>query len=367
MPTATARVVNFSPGPATLPLPVLERARDEMLNYQGSGMSVMEMSHRSKEFEAILAHAEAGVRKHLDVPDTHAVLFLQGGASLQFAMVPMNLALKGQPVDVLHTGAWTKKAIEELARLGAQRLAATGEPVKFRRLPTAREIQLDPNASYVHVCSNNTIEGTQWRAFPDTGRVPLVADMSSDILSRRIDAARFGLIFAGAQKNLGPAGVTIVILRKDLAERADKNLPAILQYRTHLEHASLYNTPPTYAIYIVGLVLDWIEAEGGLGALERRNEEKAKALYEAVDGSGGFYACPVEPQDRSRMNVVFRVKGGDEALEAQLLKEAKTAGLVELKGHRSVGGLRASIYNAQTPEGVKALVDLLKDFARRQG
>ncbi len=367
MPATTARVVNFSAGPAALPVPVLERARDEMLNWRGSGMSVMEMSHRSKEFDAILAHAEAGVRKHLGVPDSHAVLFLQGGASQQFAMVPMNLALKDRPVDVLHTGAWTKKAIEELEHTAPYRLAATGEPVKFRRLPTAQEIRLDPEASYVHLCSNNTIEGTQWRTFPNAGEVPLAADMSSDILSRRIDAAKFGLIFAGAQKNLGPAGVTIVVIRKDLAERADRTLPAILQYRVHLEHGSRYNTPPTYAIYLVGLVMDWIEAEGGVGALERRNEEKAALLYEALDQSGGFYTCPVEPEDRSRMNVVFRVKAGDEALEAQLLKDAKAAGLVELKGHRSVGGLRASLYNAQTLEGVKALVDVLKDFARRSG
>ena len=367
MPTTSDRVVNFSPGPAVLPVPVLERAREELLNFRGSGMSVLEMSHRSKEFEAILARAEAGLRKQLAVPDSHAILFLQGGASLQFAMVPMNLHQEGKPVDVLHTGAWTKKAIEELEKLAPYRLAGSTEAEKFRRLPRREEIRLDRNASYVHLCSNNTIEGTQWRQFPNTGDVPLVADMSSDIASRAIDVSKFGLIFAGAQKNIGPAGVTVVILRKDLAERGGERLPAMLRYKTHLENNSLYNTPPTFAIYIISLVMEWIEAEGGLKAIEQRNEQKAALLYGAIDASGGFYHGPVEPADRSRMNVVFRVKGGDEAIEKQFIKEAQAARLTELKGHRSVGGLRASIYNAQPMEGVQTLIDFMKAFQRKQG
>ncbi len=367
MPTTSDRVINFSPGPAVLPVPVLERAREELLNFRGSGMSVLEMSHRSKEFEAILAHAQAGLKTQLGVPDSHAILFLQGGASLQFAMVPMNLSQAGKPVDVLHTGAWTKKAIEELEKLAPYRLAGSTEGEKFRRLPRREEIRFDPNASYVHLCSNNTIFGTQWRGFPDTGAVPLVADMSSDIASRAIDVSKFGLIFAGAQKNIGPAGVTVVIIRKDLAERAGATVPTILRYKTHLENNSLYNTPPTFAIYVVGLVMDWIEAEGGLKAIEQRNEQKAAALYGAIDASGGFYHGPVEPADRSRMNVIFRIKSGDETLEKQFVKDAAAAGMTELKGHRSVGGLRASIYNALPVDGVQALIDFMKVFQRKNG
>jgi phosphoserine aminotransferase len=362
---ATARVFNFNAGPAALPLPVLEKARAEMLDYKGSGMSVMEMSHRSKEFEAILAKTEADLRRLMGVPESHDVLFLQGGASLQFSMVPMNLAA-GKPVDVVHTGEWTKKAVEEAKKLGACRLAASTESEKFRRLPRRDEIKAGADAAYLHVCSNNTIEGTEFWEFPDAGAVPLVADMSSDILSRPVDVSKFGLIFAGAQKNLGPSGVTLVLIRKDLAERADKNLPAMLQYRVHAKNTSMYNTPPTYAIYLVGLVLEWIEAEGGLAALEKRNAEKAAALYAAIDRTG-FYACPVEKKDRSRMNVVFRIKNGDEALEGKFVKEAEAAGLVGLKGHRSVGGLRASIYNAHPSAGVKALADFMAEFERKSG
>ncbi len=360
------RIYNFSAGPAVLPEPVLERARDELLNTNESGMSVMEMSHRSPEFEAIIAQAEQGLRRNMSIPDDYVVLFLQGGASLQFAMAPMNLYLDGQPIDVLHTGAWTEKAIEEIKKLAAYRLAASTETEKFRRLPRPEEIELNPEASYVHLCSNNTIFGTQWRDFPATGSVPLVVDMSSDILSRPVDVSRFGLIFAGAQKNIGPAGVTVVIMRPELAERVSTSIPAILQYKTHLKNKSLYNTPATYPIYMLGLVMDWMAAEGGVPAMEQRNEAKAGLLYQAIDASG-FYYNPVNPADRSRMNVNFRLGGDDEALEKKFAKEAAAAGLSGLKGHRSVGGLRASIYNAMPLAGVEALVAFMREFECKNG
>jgi phosphoserine aminotransferase len=361
----TRRVFNFNAGPGALPLAVLEHAREELLDYRGTGMSVMEMSHRSKEFEEILERAERGLRRHLGVPEDFAVIFLQGGGSLQFAMVPMNLCLPGRPVDVLHTGAWTAKAMGEIKKLAACRLAASTEAQNFRRVPRAEEIEWNSEASYVYLCSNNTIEGTQWQDFPDAP-APLVADMSSDILSRRVDLSRFGLVFAGAQKNLGPSGVTLVIVRRDLAERADKNLPTLLQYRTHIQERSLYHTPPTFAIYLLGLMMDWVESEGGIGAIESRNEVKAQRLYQALDASG-FYACPVEKNDRSRMNVIFRVAGGGEAREKKLVTEAAATGLVGLEGHRSVGGLRASLYNGVTLEAVEALVAFLREFERNHG
>jgi phosphoserine aminotransferase len=361
------RVHNFNAGPAALPLPVLERIREEIFDWRGSGMSVMEMSHRSAEFESIAASAEAGLRKHLAVPDDYAVLFLQGGGSMQFSMVPMNVCLPGKPVDLIHTGTWTAKALGELKKGVLHNVAASSEPQKFTRVPRPEEMKLSADPSYVYLCTNNTIEGTQWHALPPSGNAPLVADMSSDIASRPIDVKKFGLIFAGAQKNLGPSGVTIVILRKDLAERADKNLPTLLQYRTHIKERSLYNTPPTFAIYIVGLVMDWMDAEGGLTAIEKRNETKAKLLYDAIDSSAGFYSCPVERDSRSRMNVVFRVGGGNEALEKQFAKEAEAAGLVGTPGHRSVGGMRVSLYNAVTPESVQALVSFMREFQRARG
>lgn len=362
----SGRVFNFSAGPAVLPRPVLKQARDELLDFGGCGMSMLEMSHRSSDFEHILERAESGLRANMSVPDDYAVLFLQGGASLQFAMVPMNLYLSGKPIDVIHTGRWTQKAIAEIEKLAKCRLAASTESEGFKRLPSLDDIQLDPNASYVHVVSNNTIFGTQWRTFPETGDVPLVADMSSDILSRPVDVSRFGLIFAGAQKNIGPAGVTVVVVRRDLAERADEALPTMLQYRTHIERRSTFNTPPTFAIYIVSLVMDWVQAEGGVSALAKRNTEKAECLYAAIDASG-FYRCPVTPENRSQMNVMFRILSGDEALEERFVEEAEGAGLVGLRGHRSAGGLRASIYNAQPLAGVAALVDFMQEFERKYG
>jgi phosphoserine aminotransferase len=379
------RVFNFNAGPAALPLPVLERIREELLDWHGTGMSVMEMSHRSPEFEGIAARAEAGLRKHLAIPDDYAVIFLQGGGSLQFTMVPMNLCLPGKPVDLLHTGMWTGKALGELKKGILHRVAASTEAVKFTRLPRAEEISLTPGASYVYICTNNTIEGTQWPALPHTGSVPLVADMSSDIASRSIEVKKFGLIFAGAQKNLGPSGATVVIIRKDLAERADKDLPTVLQYRTHIKERSLYHTPPTFAIYVIGLVMDWFDSEDGVAAIEKRNDAKARLLYDAIDSSGGYYTCPVEKSSRSKMNVIFRVAGGinpsaaapdvdrfavaqnNVALEKKFLEEAAAVGIVGITGHRSVGGMRVSLYNAVTLEAVEALVSFLREFHRTRG
>ena len=360
------RIHNFSAGPAALPLSVLERAREELIVYDGTGMSIMEMSHRSKDFVAVMDNAEAGLRRIMGIPDNYDVLFLQGGASLQFSMVPMNLYLQGNPVDVINTGAWTQKAMVEIERIAAYRLAASTEPENFTRLPDPNRIRLDENASYVYLCSNNTIFGTQWRDFPQTGEIPLVADMSSDVLSRDIDVARFGLIFAGAQKNIGPAGVTLVIMQPELAERAPRTLPTMLQYRTHIKSRSRYNTPPTFGIYMISLVMDWIEAAGGLAAIEQRNDTQAQLLYDAID-STEFYTCPVATNDRSRMNVVFRIRNGNKSLEQQFIEEATSAGLSGLKGHRSVGGLRASLYNAQTFEAVNALVDFMREFETKNG
>jgi phosphoserine aminotransferase len=372
-PRATKRAFNFNAGPGALPLPVLERIREELLDWHGTGMSVMEMSHRSPEFEGINAAAEVRLRKLLAIPDDYAVIFLQGGGSMQFTMVPMNLCLPGKPVDILHTGMWTAKALAELRKGVLHNIAASTESEKFTRLPRNDEIKLSPEASYVYLCTNNTIEGTQWSALPETASAPLVADMSSDIASHTIDVSKFGLIFAGAQKNLGPSGATIVIVRKDLAERADKNLPSLLQYRTEIKEKSLYHTPPTFAIYIVGLVLEWIEAEGGVPAIEKRNDAKAKLLYDTIESSGGFYSCPVEKSSRSKMNVVFRVGAGpngshgDEAVEKDFAQKAAAANLVGTPGHRSVGGIRISLYNAVTPEAVAALTTFMREFHRTRG
>jgi len=374
--TAVKRVHNFNAGPSALPVSVLERIREELLDWRGSGLSVMEMSHRSPEFESINAAAEAGLRRHLEIPDDYAVIFMQGGGSAQFSLVPMNLCVPGKPVDLIHTGTWTAKALAELQKGTAHRVAANTEPVKHTRVPRKEELSLRPDASYVYLCTNNTIEGTQYHALPDTGEVPLVADMSSDIASRPSDVRKFGLIFAGAQKNLGPSGVTVVIVRKDLAERADKNLPTIFQYRTHIKEKSLYHTPPTFAVYVVGLMMEWIDQQGGLVGVQKRNEGKAKLLYDAVDSSNGFYHCPVEKESRSLMNVVFRVAGAngrsarehpDETAEKEFGKRAAAAGLVGTPGHRSVGGMRVSLYNAVEPGSVEALVSFMREFQRQRG
>ena len=364
---AAKRVHNFNAGPGALPLPVLERIREELLDWRGSGMSVMEMSHRSPEFESINAAAEQKLRTLLGISDDYAVIFVQGGGSMQFTMAPMNLALPGKPIDVLHTGTWTAKAIGELKKGFPHNIAASTESEKFARLPRREEMKFSPDASYAYLCTNNTIEGTQWTALPETGATPIVADMSSDIASRPVDVKKYGLIFAGAQKNLGPSGVTIVILRKDLAERADKNLPTLLQYRTHIKEKSLYHTPPTFAVYIVGLVLEWIESEGRIPGMVKRNESKAALLYDTIESSGGFYSCPVEKSSRSKMNVVFRVANGDEAVEKKFANEAAAAGLVGTPGHRSVGGMRVSLYNAVEPAAVEALTGFMLEFQRTHG
>jgi len=366
-PRGVGRAANFNAGPGALPLAVLQRIREELLDYRGTGMSVMEMSHRSPEFEEIIGRAEQNLRKLMGIPEEYGVIFVQGGGSAQFTMAPLNLCLPGKPVDVLHTGMWTGKALAELKRGTPYRLAASTDAVKFMRLPRKEEMRLGADASYVYMCTNNTIEGSQWNCLPETGEVPLVADMSSDIMSRPVDVRRFGLIFAGAQKNLGPSGATVVIVRKDLAERADKNLPTVLQYRTHIKEKSLYHTPPTFAVYIVGLVLDWIEAEGGLAAMEKRNEAKARLLYDAIDSSGGYYTGPIEKDARSKMNVTFRVAGGNEDVEKKFAAEAAAHRLVGLGGHRSVGGMRASIYNAVTIETVEALVNFMREFQKANG
>jgi phosphoserine aminotransferase len=360
------RAFNFNAGPAALPLPVLERIREELLDYRGTGMSVMELSHRSLEFEAINSAAEQNLRKLLAIPENYAVIFVQGGGSLQFSSVPQNLALPGKPIDVLHTGAWTAKAIGELKKGFLHNIAASTEAEKFVRVPRQDEIKFSADASYTYLCTNNTIEGTQYHSLP-TSAAPLVADMSSDIASRPIDVSKFGLIFAGAQKNLGPSGVTVVIVRNDLAERADKNLPTILQYRTHIKEKSLYHTPPTFAVYVLGLVMEWIAAEGGLAGIQKRNEAKAKLLYDAINSSNGYYRCPVEKSSRSLMNVVFRIGGGNEAVEKEFGKGAASANLVGTPGHRSVGGMRISLYNAVDQDAVAALVAYMREFQRTRG
>jgi phosphoserine aminotransferase len=357
------RVVNFNPGPAVLPESVLRKAQEELLNFNGTGMSILEISHRSKPFEAVLARADEGLRAVMEIPKNYKVLFLQGGASLQFSAVPMNLYQPGKPVDFIQTGVWTKKALKELKKIGEYRMAASTEADGFMRVPRMDEIQLSSDASYVYMCSNNTIYGTQFKAFPGTGAVPLVVDMSSDIASRQVDMSQFGVIFAGAQKNIGPSGVTVVIVREDLADRVADTVPTVLQYREQIKENSLYNTIPTFGVYLIARVMEWIQAQGGIRSLAEMNREKARRLYAAIDDSG-VYSCPVQLDSRSEMNVVFRVAGGDEDLEKQFVKEAEAAGLAGLKGHRLVGGLRASIYNAQTLEGVDKLVAFMKSFAQ---
>lgn len=363
------RIYNFAAGPAALPEAVLEQVRDELMNYKKSGVSVMEISHRAKAFDEIMANAKARVKELMGLGDEHEVLFLQGGASLQFSMIPMNLAQKGKAIDVIHSGYWTKMAIEQLKKGFEHRIVASGEKDGFKKLPETHPDMFNPNASYVYMCTNNTIYGTQFKDIPDTGSAPQVCDMSSDILSRRRDFKKIGITFAGAQKNLGPSGVCLVVIRKDLAERADAGLPTMLQYRTHITGDSRYNTPPAFGIYVCGLVLDWIKSQGGIDGIERKNEEKAKVLYDTIDSSG-FYKSPLEKAHRSSMNVVFRIKpdsADSEKLEETFVKEAKAAGLAELKGHRAIGGLRASIYNAMPLEGVRALAGFMKEFERKNG
>ena len=363
MTTTTDRVYNFYAGPATMPLPALQRAQAEMTNFAGTGMSVMEISHRSKAYIAVQAEAEALVRELMGVPETHEVLFLQGGASLQFSMVPMNMLPAGRRADYVLTGDWSKKALKEAQKLGETRVVASSEETNFDRIPQAVTVAED--AGYLHLTSNNTIFGTQWHDFPETGAVPLVADMSSDIMWRRIDVSRFGLIYAGAQKNLGPSGVTLVIVRRDLIAAAPESLPSMLSYQVHAKAESMYNTPPTFGIYMLRNVLAWMTEQGGLAAIEAANRRKGDMLYAAIDRHAGFYRGHAQRESRSYMNVTFRLP--DEAAEKAFVQEAEARGLVGLAGHRSVGGCRASIYNAMPEEGVKALADFMDEFAGRRG
>ncbi len=362
--TTTNRIFNFSAGPAVLPLEVLEEARENLLSMPGVGMSILEISHRSKPFEDVIEGAEADIRMLAGIPDGYHVLFLQGGASLQFSMVPMNILPPGGSADYIVTGVWSQKAVKEAKRVGKVNIAATTEADKFTSVPADGDLKLTDNASYVHVTSNNTIYGTQWRTLPDAGSRPLVNDASSDIFSQPIDVAKHGLIYAGAQKNLGPSGVTLVIIRKDLLERSPASLPTMLNYKTHAENQSLFNTPPVFGIYVLRLVLKWLRANGGLEAMAAHNARKAGLLYAEIDRTG-FYRGHARPDSRSMMNVTFRLPS--EELEKEFAKESTAAGLDGLKGHRSVGGLRASIYNAFPEDGVKALVDFMREFERRKG
>ena len=356
-------VYNFNAGPAMLPPPVLERVQAELRDYAGRGMSIMEMSHRSKEFEAINSSAEATFKRLVGVGDGYRVLFMQGGASSQFAIVPMNFLPPGGTVDFLMTGAWSEKAQEEAAALGTTHIAATTQPSNYSRVPRADEIRLSDAPAYVHLTSNETIQGVQFHAFPDVGDRQLVGDMSSDILSRPLDASRFSLLYAGAQKNLGPSGVTVVLLRESWLAGANKHVPTMFRYATYVKNNSLYNTPPSFGVYVLNLVLQWVESNGGLPGMAARNERKAGLLYDAIDHSGGYYRGHAANDSRSLMNVTFRLP--DEAREKAFLAEATAAGMVGLAGHRSVGGLRASIYNAVPVEACQALASLMGDFAKR--
>lgn len=356
----TNRVYNFNPGPAVLPEPVLKEVQENLMSLPGVGMSILEISHRSATFENILNETIQDLRRLANIPDNYKILFLGGGASLQFSMVPLNLMPPKNKADYIVTGSWSKKAVKEAKRVGEVNIAATTEDENFKRIPKQNELKLTSDVSYVHYTSNNTIYGTEWHYIPDVGSVPLVCDASSDIFSRPIDVSKFALIYAGAQKNLGPAGVTLVIIREDLLERSQDSLHTMMNYKIHAENNSLYNTPPVFGIYIIGLVAKWLISLGGLEAIAKINDEKARLIYDEIDNSGDFYRGHAEKDSRSKMNVVFRLPS--EELEKQFVKEATERGLVGLKGHRSVGGLRASIYNAFPLEGVKALVEFMKDF-----
>jgi phosphoserine aminotransferase len=364
MPTAT-RIFNFSAGPAVLPMPVLEQAQRELVSLPGVGMSVMEISHRSKTFEDLLGTAIADLRELAGIPGNYRVLMLQGGATLQFSMVPMNLLGAGQTADYVDTGSWAEKAAKEASRVGTVKITGSTKKDGYNRIPSPSEMAFTHGAAYAHITTNNTIEGTEWRSLPDVAAdVPLVADASSDILSGPIDIGRFGLLYAGAQKNLGPSGVTLVIVREDLLSRSKGDLPVMLSYKVQADNNSLYNTPNTFGIYILGLTMKWLKSLGGLPAIARINERKAAKLYAEIDRTG-FYRGTAQVPSRSLMNVTFRLR--TEELEKMFEKEATSAGLDGLKGHRSVGGMRASIYNAFPEEGVDALIDFMREFERKRG
>ncbi|HMF57518.1 MAG TPA: 3-phosphoserine/phosphohydroxythreonine transaminase [Pyrinomonadaceae bacterium] len=360
----TERIFNFSAGPAVLPVPVLEQAREEMLSLPGVGMSVMEISHRSKTFDEIIHGAESGLRELMGLPENYRVLFLQGGASLQFSMIPMNFLPEGGSADYVVTGSWGKKAVKEAKKQGNVSKSADMADGGYTRVPTQEELKLDERAAYVHITTNETIEGVEWKTEPEVGDVPLFADASSDIMSHPILAEKYALIYAGAQKNLGPSGVTLVIMRDDLLAKIPDGLHTMLDYRTHVENDSLYNTPNTWGIYILNLVCKWVKEQGGLEAIGSRNEEKAKMIYDAIDATE-FYSGHADPDSRSIMNVTFRLPS--EELEKKFTQEATAQGMDGLKGHRSVGGIRASIYNAFPVEGVEALVAFMKEFEKKNG
>lgn len=357
-----SRVFNFNPGPSMLPLPVLEKAQSEFLDYKGTGMSVMEISHRSKEFEAVVHGAESLFKELAGVGDDYRVLFIQGGASLQFSMIPLNF-LGDRSADYVVTGSFAEKAYKEAKKTGTVRVAATSEAENYARIPGQKELELDGSAAYLHITTNNTIYGTEWHYIPETNGVPLVADMSSDILAGPLDYSKFDLIYAGAQKNLGPSGVTVVLIRTSLLEQIIPSLPSMLRYDTYAKNDSLYNTPPTFGIYMMGLVLEWIKENGGLSAMGRHNREKAALIYDAIDNSGGFYSGHAQADSRSLMNITFRLPAED--MEKQFIAEAAAAGLVGLKGHRSVGGMRASVYNAMSREGCEHLASFMETFRKR--
>ncbi|HAB51273.1 MAG TPA: 3-phosphoserine/phosphohydroxythreonine transaminase [Ignavibacteriales bacterium] len=359
------RIYNFAAGPAILPEPVLKEAQEQLWALPGVGMSILEISHRSKTFDKIIAEAKEGLKSLLSISDDYELLFLQGGASLQFSMVPLNLMVKNKKADYIVTGSWSKKAVKEAKRVGTVNIAASTEEGNFKRIPKQEELKLDPQADYVHITSNNTIFGTEWHKEPEVRNVPLVCDASSDILHKKIDVSKYALIYAGAQKNIGPSGVTLVIIRKDLLERSSDSLHTMLNYKTHVENNSLYNTPNVFGIYIINLVCKWLNGLGGLDGMYKINKEKADILYKCIDESGGFYKGHAEKDSRSLMNITFNLASED--LEKKLVSEATAAGFDGLKGHRSVGGLRASIYNAFPKKGVEDLVSFMKDFQKKNG
>jgi len=359
------RIFNFSAGPCTLPLSALEKAQSEFVDFKGTGMSLIEMSHRSKEYDAVHMDAMDLIRELFGVPEGHKILFLGGGATLQFGMVPMNFLHKGESADYVITGSWAKKAYQDAAKVGDAKVVWDGKESNYMTLPDPGSVKASPGAAYLHLTSNETIGGVQWKRFPDGGGVPVVCDMSSDFMSRRVNVGDFDLIYAGAQKNAGPAGVTIVIVKESFLEKCPDNLPAYLNFKTHAEKDSLYNTPPVFAVYMVGLTMHWLKGIGGLEAAERLADERAKLIYGAMEKSGGFYRCPVHEPVRSKMNIVFRLP--DEDLEKRFISETTEKGMIGLKGHRSVGGCRASVYNAMPVDGAGALADFMIDFARKNG
>lgn len=360
-----SRIYNFAAGPSTLPLPALEEASAKLVDYEGAGMSLIEMSHRGKIYDAIHNETVTLLRNILLIPDDFDVLFLQGGATMQFGMIPMAFLKEGATADFVLTGSWAMRAIEDARLIGKTRVLWDGEDNHYTRIPSLEELAFNNDAAYVHICSNETIGGIQWTDFPDTGDVPLIADMSSDILSRPLPWDKFDMVFAGTQKNLAPSGMALVLIRKDFARKARTDLPAYFRYDLHISKNSLYNTPPTFVVWMTNLTLKWIQSIGGLEEIERRREKKAGLLYDMIDGSGGYYRNPVDTGSRSQMNVVWRLP--DEDLEKKFLRECENEGLSGLKGHRDVGGIRASLYNALPVEGVEALVDLMKRFMEENG